>query len=116
MEDRLNQRKTFLLGFGFLGISMIWSMYNAYVPVFLKETFNMPFTLVGAVMTFDNILAIVLLPFLGALSDRTHSRIGKRRPYILLGAPLAMVFFMIIPFANLYQNLALMMGTVILMY
>ena len=115
MENRLNQKKTFLLGFGFLGISMIWSMYNAYVPIFLKETFNMPFSLVGGIMTIDNILAIVLLPFLGALSDRTHSRIGKRRPYILLGAPLAMIFFIIIPFANFYQNLALMMGTVILM-
>ena len=107
--------KTFVLGFGFFGISIIWSMYNAYVPVFLKETFGLPFSVVGAVMTVDNIFAIILLPFLGALSDRTRSRIGKRRPYIAVGAPLAMVFFMLIPAANLWQSLGLMMGTIILM-
>ncbi len=113
--DHMNRPKTFLLGFGFFGISIIWSMYNAYVPVFLKETFNMPFSVVGSVMTVDNIFAIILLPFLGALSDRTRSRIGKRRPYILAGAPLAMIFFMLIPAANLMQKLGLMMATIILM-
>ncbi len=114
-ERNAIQPKTFVLGFGFFGISIIWSMYNAYVPVFLKETFDLPFSVVGTVMTVDNIFAIILLPFLGALSDRTRSRLGKRRPYILLGAPLAMVFFMLIPAANLWQSLGLMMGTVILM-
>jgi maltose/moltooligosaccharide transporter len=115
MNKSFSQRKTFLLGFGFMGISMIWSMYNAYVPVFLRETFGMRFSLVGGIMTIDNIFAIALLPFLGALSDRTHTRIGKRRPYLLVGAPLALIFFVFIPFANLWQSLGLMMLTVILM-
>jgi Na+/melibiose symporter-like transporter len=94
---------------------MIWAMYNAYLPVFLRETFKLPFSLVGGIMTIDNILAILLLPFLGALSDSTNTRLGKRRPYILLGAPLAMIFFILIPFANINQSLGLMMLTVILM-
>ena len=37
MDKKLefSQSKTFLLGFGFLGVSMIWAMYNAYhVPVY----------------------------------------------------------------------------------
>ncbi len=115
MSSSFSQKKTFLIGFGFLGISMIWSMYNAYVPVFLRDSFSLPFTLVGTVMTIDNIFAIILLPFLGALSDRTHTRIGRRRPYLLLGAPLAMLFFIMIPFANIWESLGLMMLTVILM-
>jgi len=110
-----NRNKTFLLGFGFLGVSMIWAMYNAYLPVFLKETFHLPFSVVGVIMTIDNIFAILLLPFLGALSDSTNTKIGKRRPYILVGAPLAMIFFILIPFANKIQILGLMMFTVILM-
>lgn len=109
------KNKTFLLGFGFLGVSMIWAMYNAYLPVFLKDTFHLPFSLVGTIMTIDNVFAILLLPFLGALSDSTNTRIGKRRPYILVGAPLAMVFFFIIPFANKAQALGVMMFTVIMM-
>lgn len=66
-------------------------------------------------MTIDNVFAILLLPFLGALSDSTNTRIGKRRPYILIGAPLAMIFFILIPFANKTQTLGLMMLTVIFM-
>ena len=117
MDKKLefSQRKTFLLGFGFLGVSMIWAMYNAYLPVFLRETFNLPFSVVGAIMTIDNVFAILLLPFLGALSDSTNTKIGKRRPYILVGAPLAMIFFILIPFANKTQMLGLMMLTVIFM-
>jgi len=117
MDKKLefSQSKTFLLGFGFLGVSMIWAMYNAYLPVFLKETFQLPFSVVGAIMTIDNVFAIMLLPFLGALSDSTNTRIGKRRPYILVGAPLAMIFFILIPFANKTQMLGLMMLTVIFM-
>ena len=117
MDKKLefSQRKTFLLGFGFLGVSMIWAMYNAYLPVFLKETFHLSSFIVGAIMTIDNIFAILLLPFLGALSDSTNTKIGKRRPYILVGAPLAMIFFILIPFANKTQTLGLMMLTVIFM-
>lgn len=115
MNDTFNKGKTFLIGLGFLGISMIWSMYNAYVPVFLRDSFSLPFSVVGIVMTIDNIFAILLLPFLGALSDRTRTRLGRRRPYMLIGAPLAMIFFVLIPFANLWQSLGLMMFTIILM-
>ena len=107
--------KTFLLGFGFLGVSVVWAMYNAYVPVFLKSTFGLRSSVIGGIMTIDNVFAIVLLPFLGALSDRTRSRLGRRRPYILVGSILALVFFVLIPFANIYQVLGLMMLTIILM-
>jgi len=34
---KLDYKKTLLLGFGFLGISLIWSVYNSYMPIFLRE-------------------------------------------------------------------------------
>jgi Na+/melibiose symporter-like transporter len=116
MEGKIifNKKKIFILGFGFFGISIIWAMYNAYVPIFLKY-FKLSSFVIGIIMTVDNIFAILLLPFLGALSDRTRTRLGRRRPYILAGAPLAMLFFLLIPYARLYENLALIMFTVILM-
>ena len=107
--------RTFLLGFGFLGVSIIWSLYNAYVPVFLKDTFHLKSSVIGVIMTIDNIFAIILLPFLGALSDRTRTRLGRRRPYILVGSILAAVFFVLIPFSMAKEILGLMMATVILM-
>jgi maltose/moltooligosaccharide transporter len=114
-EQGFSVPKTFLLGFGFLGVSVVWAMYNAYVPVFLKSTFGLRSSLIGGIMTIDNVFAILLLPFLGALSDRTRSRLGRRRPYILIGSVLAFVFFVLIPYTNLYQVLGLMMLTIVLM-
>jgi Na+/melibiose symporter-like transporter len=107
--ERLSAGRTFLLGFGFLGVSLIWSLYNAYVPIFLKDSFHLSSTLIGLVMTIDNVLAILLLPYLGALSDRTRTRLGRRRPYILVGSALALVFFLLVPAANAVQRLGVMM-------
>ncbi|CAB49189.1 SLC45 family MFS transporter [Pyrococcus abyssi] len=107
--------RIFLLGFGFFGISIIWSLYNAYIPIFLQDTFRMSRTVTGFIMTIDNLFAVLLLPFLGALSDMTRTRIGRRKPYILLGAPSAAIMFALIPIARAHKNLALFMGVIVLM-
>jgi maltose/moltooligosaccharide transporter len=112
---RFSMPRTFLLGFGFLGVSIIWSLYNAYVPVLLKDHFSLSSSAIGAIMTIDNVFAIVLLPFLGALSDRTRTRLGRRRPYILVGSILGAVFFVLIPNALAGGALGLMMIVIILM-
>ena len=112
---RFNWPRTFLLGFGFLGVSVIWALYNAYIPVLLKERFNLSSTAIGWIMTIDNFLAILLLPFLGALSDRTRTRLGRRRPYILVGSIIATVFFLLIPTALGSQLLGVTMLVVILL-
>lgn len=114
-SQRFNWPRTFLLGFGFLGVSVIWSLYNAFMPIFLQERFGLSATATGWVMTIDNILAIVLLPFLGALSDRTRTRLGRRRPYILVGSLVATVLFLLVPGAVARGVLWAMMATVILL-
>jgi maltose/moltooligosaccharide transporter len=111
----MNWGKTAIIGFGFFGVSLLWSMYNAYVPVFLKENFGLSSSAIGSVMTIDNMLAILLLPYLGALSDRTRTRLGRRRPFILIGAPLASFFFIFIPAVSGMGNLPLMMSVLIAM-
>ncbi|WP_448516024.1 MFS transporter [Pseudothermotoga sp.] len=88
--------RLWLLGFGFFGINTIWPLYNAYVPIFLKS-FGLSSFVVGGYMTIDNVLALVLSPYVGALSDQTVTKLGKRKPYILIGAPLAAFFFFLIP-------------------
>jgi MFS family permease len=89
--------KTFLLGFGFLGISMIWPIFNNFVPVFLREEFLLTATLIGFIMTWDNYINMFVQPIVGERSDRTRSRFGRRKPWILIGAPLAAVFFITVP-------------------
>lgn len=70
---------------------------------------------IGIIMTFDNIFGVIFQPTFGKLSDRTHSRFGKRRPYVIFGAPVAAVLFALIPVMALeFKSLPLTMLFVIL--
>lgn len=93
---KLNYKRTILIGLAFLSICAFWQFYNNEIPKILKNTFGMGETLTGVIMALDNILALFLLPFFGNLSDRTHTKIGKRMPYILGGTAAAVVCLMIL--------------------
>ena len=62
--------------------------------------------LVGIMMAIDNLAALILLPIFGRISDKTHSKIGKRMPYILLGTFVCAVAFPFIPVLFHYHNIA----------
>ncbi len=89
--------KIFLLGFGFFGVSVIWTVYNAFVPLFLANKFNLAPALIGFFMTLDNIAALFIQPPVGAWSDRLRTPIGRRMPFILIGAPIGALVFGLIP-------------------
>ena len=79
---KLDFQKTFLIGFGFFGTSVMWKLYNDYVPIFLQagnplfesttktSGFGLGPGLTGFIMTLDNIVALFLLPLIGLWSDR----------------------------------------------
>jgi maltose/moltooligosaccharide transporter len=98
---KLNYGKTFLLGFGFFGVSVIWSVYNVFVPVFLQQRFGLPAVWIAFFMTLDNIAALLIQPPLGAWSDRLRTPLGRRLPFILIGAPVAAIAFGLIPSATI---------------
>ena len=93
--------KIFLLGFGFFGVSVVWGVYNAFVPIFLSEKFHLAPAWIGFFMTLDNIAALFIQPSVGAWSDRLRSKIGRRMPFILVGAPISAAAFGWIPLASI---------------
>jgi len=117
---KFSYSRTFLLGFGFLGISIIWPIFNQYIPVFLQAGnpeferqlleegraipniagFGLAPSLALFIMTWDNILNMFIAPWVGAKSDQTWNRFGRRKPYILLGAPIALLAFVFVPVAQ----------------
>lgn len=98
---RLNWKHTFVIGLGFFGISLVWPIYNQYMPLLYAKYLESKVT-IGVLMTLDNWLALTLTPLVGYLSDRTRSRFGRRLPYLLVGAPLAALFMALIPLG--WQN------------
>jgi len=113
-------KKTLIVGFGFLGISIIWPIFNQFIPLFLQAG-NPEFerqllaagrelpTVTGLglspalalfIMTWDNIINVFVQPWVGERSDRTWNRFGRRKGWILLGTPIAVLGFVFIPFAQ----------------
>ena len=96
---KFNYGKIFVLGFGFFGVSVIWGVYNAFVPIFLANKFNLTPAFIGFFMTLDNIAALFIQPPVGTWSDRLRTPLGRRLPFILVGAPITAIAFGFIPIA-----------------
>ena len=111
---KLNYKRTFIIGFAFFGILLLWQVYDSWCPTFLTELFTKAIPgstaksvqyLVGIMMAIDNLAALILLPIFGHLSDKTKTPIGKRMPYILVGTFVCAIAFPFIPIAFHYNNL-----------
>ena len=48
-------------------------------------------------MSLDNILALFMLPFFGALSDKTITKVGKRMPFIIVGTIATLIGMLALP-------------------
>ena len=69
---------------------------------------------IGIIMTFDNIFGVIFQPTFGKLSDRCRSKLGKRRPFIVYGAPVSALLFAVIPWVALKSTLPVTMLFIIL--
>ncbi len=94
-------RATFLIGLGFFTMGLMDPLYDTYIPIFLSR-FMESKGLIGSIMTLDNIFALFLIPIVAAMSDKTHTRIGRRMPYIIVTLPLSGILFGLIPFSALW--------------
>ena len=94
---RYNYWQIIFIGFGFLASSLAWAVYNAQVPLILDERFSLSRTLIGTIMTIDNFFGVILQPLIGTWSDNTHSRFGRRLPWIALGLPICALLFTLVP-------------------
>ena len=102
---KLNKTRTFLVGLAFMSICMFWQMYDSVIPLILKNTFHINDTISGAIMALDNVIALFLLPLLGALSDKCSTKIGRRMPFIIGGTAASVLLMTFIPIMdNLYAK------------
>ncbi len=108
---KLDVKKTFILGLGFFAVSLVWPLYNVYVPIFLRDFLNSQFQ-INAIMTLDNVLAVSLIPVIAAMSDRTKTKYGRRMPYLMVGIPIAALMFLLLP--NYWSFLSFMVIITIL--
>ena len=79
-------------GFGDMASSMFWKLFGAYLMIFYTDVFGLPAAMVGTMFLVTRIWDSVFDPIVGVVADRTSSRWGKFRPYILfLAVPFGVV-------------------------
>ena len=101
---KLNYKTTFYIGLIFFSISLFWQAYDMLIAKTLIDKFGLNQFESGIVMAFDNIMAVILLPLFGTLSDRSNHKLGRRTPYIIVGTVIAALSFMMLAYADYQQT------------
>jgi len=79
-------------GFGDMASSMFWKLFGAYLMIFYTDVFGLPAAVVGTMFLITRIWDSAFDPIVGVIADRTHSRWGKFRPYLLwLAVPFGII-------------------------
>lgn len=92
MKDcaRLTWRERLGYGCGDLGFNLYWTTIASFLAAFYTDTFGIAASAAGTMLLVTKLLDAVTDPIMGALADRTRSRFGKFRPYLLFaGIPMA---------------------------
>jgi glycoside/pentoside/hexuronide:cation symporter, GPH family len=79
----LKLREKIGFGFGDAASSMFWKLFSMYLMFFYTDIFGIPAALVGTMFLITRIWDAAFDPLVGILSDRTETRWGKFRPYLL---------------------------------
>jgi maltose/moltooligosaccharide transporter len=95
-KPRLSFWQIWNMSFGFLGIQFGWGLQLANMSPIYKylhaEESSLPYLWLAGPVT-----GLIIQPIIGSMSDRTWNRLGRRRPYFLVGAILASIALFIMP-------------------
>ena len=83
ISQKLKLKEKIGYGFGDAASSMFWKLFSMYLMFFYTDVFGISATLVGTMFLVTRIWDAAFDPFVGILGDRTETRWGKFRPYLL---------------------------------
>lgn len=86
MNQTIGLREKIGYGLGDAASSMFWKLFGSYLLFFYTDIFGLPAAAVGTMFLITRIWDSLADPVVGVLADRTRSRRGKFRPYLLWGA------------------------------
>lgn len=99
MTTPLQKRRLLAYGAADLPTSMVATSISLFLPVFYTQDLGLGMASVGTVLMLARLWDVVTDPVIGYLSDRTRSRFGRRRPWVVAALPLMMiaVYFLYFP-------------------
>lgn len=97
--NRQDKRNQYFFGLGTIGRDMFYTMQSLFLLVFLTEVLNLPnetLAWAGGILTALRIFDAFNDPIMGMIVDNTKSRWGKYKPWMLSGALVCSVFFVLL--------------------
>jgi len=96
MSQKLSRREKFMYGVGDIGFSLTTTILGAYFAIFLTDVVGIRPGIAAIAIFIGRSWDYINDPIFGYLSDRTRTRWGRRRPFLLFGTlPLALTFTML---------------------
>lgn len=80
---KLSLKEKIGYGFGDAASSMFWKLFGMYIMFFYTDIYGIPAAVVGTMFLFTRVGDAIIDPFIGIMADRTETRWGKFRPYLL---------------------------------
>jgi maltose/moltooligosaccharide transporter len=97
------------IGVGWFGFEIFWAFHTGPLPLFLRDFTDSKFT-ISLVLSLAGLAGCVVPPVVGYLSDRTATRFGRRRPYVLVGFLGVLLCLLGLPRATTFGMVALLSG------
>src|SRR5207237_9459013 len=84
----LERRESVIYGFGNLGANAVYNFLNGAAGLYLNRYPEVPSWAVGLLSQERSLAGAFAQPIVGSISDRTRTRIGRRRPFFIVGVSL----------------------------
>lgn len=108
-QVKISPAKMAAVGAGWLGASFFWAFHSSSMPLFLSGFTDSKFR-IALVLSLAGITGCLVPPVVGYLSDRTHTRFGRRSPYIFIGMLGLLLCVAVLPHFEAFGVVALVSG------
>ncbi|HCL02378.1 MAG TPA: sugar transporter [Lachnoclostridium phytofermentans] len=88
MKDKVSFKEKLAFGFGDVGCNFVWTTVSAFLTLYYTDNVGLSAAVVGTIMLVTRLLDGVTDLCFGTILDRTHTKMGKARPWILWSTPM----------------------------
>lgn len=96
----------YIIGLPNLGVGLLWAMNMTLIPM-LVATFNVSNSKSALLITMGSFTGIFVQYLSGLLSDRSHFKMGRRKPFMIMGSIATTIAMCAMPFSKSYLMLFL---------
>lgn len=104
-ECKMNKKfSSYIIGLPNLGVGLLWAMNMTLIPM-LVATFNVSNSKAALLITMGSFTGIFVQYLSGLLSDRSHFKMGRRKPFMIMGSIATTIAMCAMPFSKSYLML-----------